>query len=325
MRKVRILIVAAALLAAVLPVSAQQAAIRYSYLNNGFAYTSAEREYVDCSQPFWVRLERIGFPGGSVAYKLELDFVAPKSINIPKNVKFSAQTNDGKIIRATQMAAERTGKRAFTDASGATFYWNRGQYLLEEADVQKLAGGTKIMEVAYNWSPDGFWQIEFRKNEFGQVLKRQLAALKQAPVPTEEIGDRIADYGDRTGSLTIVAKPDVTGDATFQLRYIYYKKTNLEDFELGIQLATGRSDVILLESPVVFSFKDGTSMQLLQQQEANNKVIVYPEPAELRRLMNNVKSVTYTTEDGVKHTVPLADFSGPLARQCSALLMVAPI
>ena len=66
-------------------------------------------------------------------------------------------------------------------------------------------------------------------------------------------------------------------------------------------------------------------MQLLQQQEANNKLIVYPEPAELRRLMNNVKSVTYTTEDGVKHTVPLADFSGPLARQCSALLMVAPI
>ena len=325
MRKLRDLILAAALLAAALPASAQQAAVRYSYMNNGFTYTSAEREYVDCSQPFWCRLERIGFPGGSVAYKLELDFVAPKSVNIPKNVKLSAQTNDGKIIRASQMAQERTGKRAFTDASGATFYWNRGQYLLEEADVQKLAGGVKIMEVAYNWSPDGFWQIEFRKNELGQVLKRQLAALMHAPVPTAEIGDRIADYGDRTNSLTIVAKPDVTGDATFQLRYIYYKKTNNEDFELGIRLATGRSDVILFESPVTFTFKDGTSMQLLQQQQANNQVIVYPSAAELRRLEKNVKSVTYTTEDGATHTFPLADFSGPLALQCSALLMVAPI
>ena len=325
MRKLRNLILAAALLVAALPVSAQQAAIRYSYLNNGFAYTSAEREYVDCSQPFWCRLERIQFPGGSVAYKLELDFVAPKSVNIPKNVKFSAQTNDGKIIRATQMAQERTGKRAFTDASGATFYWNRGQYLLEEADIQKLAGGVKIMEVAYNWQPDGFWQVEFRKNEFGQVLKRQLAAIKLAPVPTAEIGERIADYADRTNSLTIVAKPDVTGDATFQLRYIYYKKTNNEDFELGIKVATGRSDVLLFESPVSFTFKDGTTMQLMQQQEANNQVIVYPTSAELHRLMKNVKSVTYTTEDGATHTVPLADFSGPLALQCSALLMVSPI
>ena len=325
MRKLHSLILAAALLVAALPASAQQAAIRYSYLNNGFAYTSTEREYVDCTQPFWCRLERICFPGGSVAFKLELDFVAPKSVNIPKNVKFSAQTSDGKIVRATQMAQERTGKRAFIDKDGATFYWNRGQYLLEEADVQKLASGVKIMEVAYNWNPDGFWQIEFRKNEFGSVLKRQLSALKLAPVPTTEIGDRIADYGDRTGSLTIVAKPDVTGDATFQLRYIYYKKTNLEDFELGIQLATGRSDVILFESPVTFTFKDGTALKLIQQQEANNKLIVYPTPAELRRLMKNVKSVTYTTEDGATHTVPLADCSGPLALQCSALLMVAPI
>lgn len=325
MRKLRKLILAAALLVAALPASAQQASIRYSYMNNGFTYTSTEREYVDCSQPFWCRVERIGFPGGSVAYKLELDFVAPKSVNIPKNVKFSAQTNDGKIIRATQMAQERTGKRAFTDASGATFYWNRGQYLLEEADIQKLAGGVKIMEVAYNWQPDGFWQVEFRKNEFGSVLKRQLDALMHSPVPTAEIGDRIADYGDRTNSLTIVAKPDVTGDATFQLRYIYYKKTNNEDFELGIKMATGRSDVILFESPVTFTFKDGTTLELMQQQQANNQVIVYPTSAELHRLMKNVKSVTYTTEDGAKHTVPLADFSGPLALQCSALLMVAPI
>ena len=181
------------------------------------------------------------------------------------------------------------------------------------------------MEVAYNWQPDGFWQVEFRKNELGQVLKRQMAAIKAAPVPTTEIGDRIADYGDRTNSLTIVAKPDVTGDATFQLRYIYYKKTNNEDFELGIKMATGRSDVILFESPVTFTFKDGTTLQLMQQQQANNQVIVYPTSAELHRLMKNVKSVTYTTEDGAKHTVPLADFSGPLALQCSALLMVAPI
>ena len=73
MRKLRNIILAAALLVVALPATAQQAAIRYSYMNNGYAYTSAEREYVDCSQPFWCRVERIGFPGGSVAYKLELD------------------------------------------------------------------------------------------------------------------------------------------------------------------------------------------------------------------------------------------------------------
>lgn len=310
--------------ATVLPLSAQQSAIRYSYLNNGFAYTSTEREYIDCSQPFWCRMERIVFPGGSQAYKIELDFVAPKSVNIPKNVNLSAQTTDGKVLRSKQMAAERTGKRAFTTADG-TFYWNRGQYLFEPADMEKLASGVKIMEVAYNWTPDGFWQIEFRKNEFAQVLKRQLSALKLAPVPTTEIGDRIADYGDRTNSLTIVAKPDVTGDATFQLRYIYYKKTNAEDFELGIQLATGRADVVQFESDVQFFFTDGTSLTLLQQQEALNKLVVYPTPAELRRLCKKVKSVIYKTTDGVSHTVSLENFSAPLALQQSALLMVAPI
>ena len=188
----KLLMAAAALLGLWTAAPAQTpSVIRYSYLNNGFAYTSTEREMVEGSQPFWCRLERIVFPGGSKAYKLEFDFVAPKSVNIPKGAGLSLQTTDGKIIRAEQMAAERTGKRSFQGAGGQATWWNRGQYLLEEEDLGKLAAsGVKLMEVAYDWSPDGFWQIAFRGNELGKVLSRELAALKKEPVPEEEVGDQ---------------------------------------------------------------------------------------------------------------------------------------
>lgn len=325
MRRLTLFLAATVLLVSAALSASAQSAIRYSYLNNGFGYTSTEREYVDCSQPFWCRLERIVFPGGSLAYKIELDFVAPKSVNIPKNVKLSLQTTDGKIVRCDQIASERSGKRAFTAADGSVFYWNRGQYLLDEADIEKMAAGVKIMEVAYNWNPDGFWQIEFRKNEFGSVLKRQLSALKLTPKPSAELGDRIADYGDRTSSLTIVSKPDQLESASFFLRYIYYKKTNDEDFELIFQLATGRSDVVLFESPVVFTLTDGTKLELLQQQEANNLLILYPDAAQLRRLMKGVRSVSWQTEDGATHSMDLSALAAPLSLQYNALLMVAPI
>jgi len=319
---------------AALPVALTAAAqspvpIRYSYLSDGFAHISTERQRVEASIPFDVRLEKIIFPDGkSVSYKMELDFISPTAVTLPKAVKLSARTASGKIVSASQSyVSDGRSRSAFEDENGRILYWNRAQYVLEEAEVKLLAAGVELMEVAYNWSPDGFWQFTFKKNEFGSVLKQQLSALTLAPVPLSEIGDRIADYANRTGSITIIAKAAQCGDATVQLRYLYYKKNKREDFDLTLRLTPGRSDVLAFESPVVFTFTDGSQLTLPQQQEASNLIVLYPDADALRALFRKpVRSVTYQTTDGSSHTLDTgAEFSPELALQYNALLMVAPI
>ena len=308
--------------------AAQQVPIRYSYLSNGFVHISTERERVEAELPFEVRLEKIIFPDGkSVSYKMELDFISKTSVSIPKSVKLSARTASGKIVGASQVyQSDGRSRPAFDDGSGHTLYWNRAQYVFEEADMKLLAAGVSVMEVAYEWSPDGFWQFNFKKNEFGSVLKRHLSALTMTPPPLTEIGDRIADYANRTGSITIFAKAEKFDEATAQLRYIYYKNTNQEDFDLTLRLSTGRSDVLAFESPVVFHFADGSQMSLPQQQEANNLIILYPNADELRSLFKKpMRSVTYQTVEGATYTVSLPGFKEALAAQYNALMMVAPI
>lgn len=328
MRKILHILSVAALSLFAWAASAQQVPIRYSYLNDGFVHISTEREHVEAEMPFEVRLEKIIFPDGkSVTYKMELDFISKAVVSIPKGVKFSARTASGKIIGASQVyQSDGRSLPRFDDGSGHTLYWNRAQYVFEEADMKLLAAGVSVMEVAYEWSPDGFWQFNFKKDEFGSVLKRQLSMLTLTPPPLEEIGDRIADYANRTSSITIIAKAGNVGDITMQLRYIYYKKTNLEDFDLTMRLSTGRSDVLAFESPVVFQLSDGSQLSLMQQQEANNLIILYPGADELKALFKKpVSSVTYQTVDGQSYTLPLSGFKEALSAQYNALLMVAPI
>ena len=292
---------------ATLALHAQDVPVRYAYYHNGYAYVSTEREAVPGAD-FSVRLEKITLPGGSTAFRMELRF--DPALHFLKGTSFSAMTASGKVVRAEQLSADKK---------------NLALYLFEEDDIQRMAVGVTALEAAYDWSPDGFLSYSFKDNAFGTVLTRELSAIRRTPTPAVEIGDRVVRYVPQASSTVIVAREDEFEAAFCQLRYICYPATEKEDFDLTFRLKENAGDVILYDTPVVFSLSDGTSVTLTQRQAARGSLILYPTADDLRALFRReIRSVRFATDSGIVRQLSLDGLSSALSLQYNALLMVAP-
>jgi len=296
------------LLSTTFSVDAQEL-LRHNYKSNGYTYIGSERTLVKAGSsdkhPFYEKLEYVVFPDGeTTAYILEIDIEEERSYNFPKEVQLKATTFDGKIHSFKQYAGATTDKHQFTAEDGKTkVYWNVGKYMLEEDDLNRLISGVKYLEIAYSWSPEGFYSYTYSKDEFAQSLKAQKEAIMAAKEGAREIGD-VVDYVDNLGSTTVVAKPvSIPGnqvDLTVQMTYLYYKTVNSEDYDITMLLSKGdRKFDVPYESELEFTMEDGSVISLKQERESEDVVYMYPTVDQVKAFAyGKVKSVKIPLSDG---------------------------
>ena len=90
----RIILVAAALLTLSLTAASAQELLRSHFSFNGYNYISAELEKVPCDHPFYIRLERVGFPDNTYAYLMHINYEDKNSYEIPRGTKMAFTTPD---------------------------------------------------------------------------------------------------------------------------------------------------------------------------------------------------------------------------------------
>ena len=230
--------------------------VRHNYRYNGYTRVRTERLRVDTKgkSPFYVSVEYVVFPQGEDAYVLRLDFESERRSDFAKGVKFTATTTDGKLISSSQMYKAPEEREAFTGENGKAVYWNTAEYLFESKDFMRLLEGVKSIDVAVNWSPEGYIQRNFN-GEFSAALHELNDAVRNASAPAE-IGDNIAESSDNTGSKLILTKalevPGAKGMYRLSMNYIYYKGTNKEDYDLTIERG-----LFLLGQRLCFGLKTG--------------------------------------------------------------------
>lgn len=275
--------------------------VRHNYRYNGYTRVRSERLLVRTSQgdksPFFVSIEYIVFPQGEDAYVLRLDFESERRSDFAKGVKFTATTTDGKLISSSQMYKAPEAREAFTGENGKAVYWNTAEYLFESKDFMRLLEGVKSIDVAINWSPEGYIQRNFN-GEFSAALHELNDAVRNASAPAE-IGDNIEESSDNTGSKLILTKalevPGAKGMYRLSMNYIYYKGTNKEDYDLTIELAD-RERVIPLGAKAVFRLKDGEAVELLQERDAYGVFFCYPDAEQIKSLSRGIEALEIVGE-----------------------------
>ncbi len=272
--------------------------IRSNYKYNGYNRIRTERILVDPGdkRPFMTSLEYVGFPDGSTAYMLELNYISSVSKNAPKGVPFTATATDGKIISAKQIYGETTDKRAFPGPDGKPVYWNKLQYLLEEGAVQKMASGVKNTDIAFSFEPDDYLSTNFTGDEFGKAVKELYYAIKSEKPAEEELGDLIATYSNQRNSLTVITKPvEVKGENatyTLSMTYMYYKEAHEEGYDLNIAVKDGKVGEIAFETPVTFTLEDGSAVSLKEERDAADALICYPDAEQIKKMIRgNVTAI----------------------------------
>ena len=249
--------------------------IRYNYKTNGITHISADYDRIEVAgtDPFYTRVEFVGFPDGSSAYLLYMNFEQKAATNVPKGVKMAVTLPGGKIIRLDQIGTDDATKQAFTRGKNRV-YWNRTKYLVEKADMERMVKGIKSLDVITGWDPDDYIQVSFPSDELGKVIASQCKDILSASSSTAEVDGKIDRYSDNSSSLTVIAKPAVAKGTSniynIGMSYLYYKNTNSEDMDLTIQIGTDSVNQIDIEAPVVFTFSDGTSLTLRQTRESEN-------------------------------------------------------
>ena len=315
------------------PAFLQAQEIRYNYRNGGITRVSTEYELVTTGEadqhPTWVRLEYVRFKDGTVSYILYMNFEEKTAVNIPKGVRMAATLADGKLVRGEQSYAQKGNKRAFTSGKGRV-YWNRAQYMFDEADVKKMIKGIKELDVITGWNPDDYLQIKYSDNQLGKVLAAHYAAIGAALGASVGISaDGILDYANNSTSITIKARPSVAAGAQYKynvaITYLYYKNTNTEDIDLEFQLGTQKEIRIHYATPVVIELCDAEKIVLSQSREDVSRVMCYPTLAQVRKMIaKGVKSVTYTTEDGsVTDTFSGSSFTDAVSKGYQTVMSVA--
>lgn len=278
--------------------------IRYNYKTNGITHISADYDRVEVAgtDPFYTRVELVGFPDGSSAYLLYMNFEQKTATNVPKGVKMAVTLPGGKIVRLDQIGTDSATKQAFMRGKNRV-YWNRTKYLVEKADMEKMVRGIKSIDVITGWEPDDYIQIAFASDELGKVISSQCKDILDASSSTAEVDGKIDRYSDNSSSLTVIAKPAVAKGSSniynIGMSYLYYKNTNAEDMDLTIQIGTEAVNMIDIEAPVVFTFSDGTSLTLRQTRESENFLCLYPTMDDVRKLISgSVKSISIQTKKG---------------------------
>ena len=260
--------------------------IRYNYKTNGITHISADYDRIEVAgtDPFYTRVEFVGFPDGSSAYLLYMNFEQKAATNVPKGVKMAVTLPGGKIIRLDQIGTDDATKQAFIRGKNRV-YWNRTKYLVT------------------GWDPDDYIQVSFPSDELGKVIASQCKDILSASSSTAEVDGKIDRYSDNSSSLTVIAKPAVAKGTSniynIGMSYLYYKNTNSEDMDLTIQIGTDSVNQIDIEAPVVFTFSDGTSLTLRQTRESENFLCLYPTMEDVRKLVTGtVKSISVQTKKG---------------------------
>lgn len=327
----RLLLAAAALLTLSLSVASAQELLRSHFSFKGYNYISAELEKVPCDHPFYLRLERVGFPDNTYAYLMHINFEDKVSYEIPRGAKMAFTTSDGKIVRAEQIGQGGGEHRAFTNADGKRVYWNSGQYMITEDELVKLLSGVKSIDVITGWDPDDYFQTAFKNDELGKALARQYEVIQDVKGEAVEVQQEdIVNYSDNNNSLTVLTQAHVAqGDKmpyNVSVNYLYYKDSNTEDFDINFMLGTEDQYLIPIDSKVTITLEDGSVMTLQQQRDAYNTVYLYPTPQQTKALRSGVKGLSVETEKGTLTDSFSGDgFSAVINRLYNTLMAVAAL
>lgn len=310
--------------------SAQDNTLRASYKYDGLVHISTEPEYVSVpGHPFRLKMESVVFPDKSSAYLLYLEFEDSEYRSIPKGVKIGVSLPGGKVVRGEQVG--NGGERRSFETPRGRVYRNTAKYIFEVQDMDKMLSGVTGLDVVTGFGPDDYFQLNFHGDEFTEVISRHIGAIRNAPLPPDEVSvDDISGYSDNSGSITVLTRPIVARAEKYiynvALNYLYYKNTDKEDFDLNFMIGTEDSHEIPLGSEIVFGLKDGSEIVLRQEREQVNTVYCYPDTAQVKALMTGVASLTIRTGNEVIEDVFSGNsFSEALARQYRALMAVAEL
>jgi hypothetical protein len=320
-----------AAVAALASLSIQAQEIRTNYRSEGMTHISTDYELLDIgSIPTWTRVELVGFPDGSSMYLLYLNLEQKNATTVPKGVKMAVTLPNGKIIRLEQIGQDSSTKRRLDNG----LFWNRLKFAAEPADMEKMVGGIKSIDIVTGWNPDDFIQASFADNALASLLKRHCEAILKAADHTTELQATLAGHTDNLNSVMNTANPLVgKGDRFLYniiLSHLYYKNTNTEDIDLAFMLGTQDSYHFEYDAPVRFTLKDGSVIELKQTRDDTNFVYLFPTLEDLRRMADGVESLSIVHEEGVvvdTFSQPLADgefsFADAINQQLQLLLSLS--
>ncbi|MBR6346353.1 MAG: hypothetical protein IKR69_03090 [Bacteroidales bacterium] len=271
--------------------AASGAGIRSNYrTSSGVTHILSDYVYIDkAAVPFHLATELVGFPDGSTAYLLHINYEEKTVRNVPKGVKMAVTLAGGKILRFEQMSSDDPTRRAFMNSKKERVYWNHTKYLVETKEMEKMVKGVKSIDVITGWDPDDYIQLSFPGDEFALTLKQQCSDIYTAAEKTEQLSGSLGNYSDGASSLMITAKPIPAKGARCSynicLTYIYYKNSNSEDFDISFMIGSDSIWHVPYDAPVVITLGDGSSIKLQQTRDEDNFVYVYPKLDELRAIM----------------------------------------
>ena len=281
--------------------------IRGNYLSGKISHISTEYEalsFGDCNAQ--IRVEQAGFPEGGVLYLLYINLEQKSSVVAPKGVKMALTLKSGGIVRVEQIGEDSSTKPRLENG----LFCNRLKYAVEQADMDKILGGVKSLDVVYGWNPDDYLQLSFSDDEFAALLRRHIEAIRSAAGATIPLSAELAGYSDNLESVLATTKPIVArGQQRIYnviLSYLYYKNSNTDDIDLAFQIGTEDTYHIPLDAEVSFVLSDGSTLVLPQTRDEFNLVYVYPSMSDVRRLIKGVREIRipYVAPGGTSASSP---------------------
>lgn len=314
--------------AAFTAVSAQGQSIRCNYRSNGMTHISTAYESLELSgTPAEARVELAGFPDGSALYVLYLNLLQKTATVVPKGVKMGVTLSSGKIIRLDQIGQFSATPPRLENG----LFVNRLKYAVEPADMEMMVRGIKGVDIITGWNPEDFIQGNFAADEMGSLLKRHCEAILAASERTIDLEAQLSGYTDNVNSILSTTNPVVARGENFAyniiVSHLYYKNTNEEDVDLAFVLGAEKKYHIPLDSPVRFTLRDGSVIELLQTREDDNFVYVYPSMEEMARLCSaGIASLSVDYEGGVLQDRFTEEngFSEAVNQQVQLLLSLSP-
>lgn len=319
-------------LALLLALPAIGQSIRTNYRSGGITHISTDYEEIQLGEiPAQMRVELAGFPDGSILYLLYINLVQKTATVVPKGVKMAVTLNNGKLVRMEQIGEDSATKRRLDNG----FFLNRLKYAAEGADVEKMVGGIKSIDIITGWNPDDYVQASFPGNQMGDLLKRHCETIRDAAAKTIELKSAISSYTENLNSILSATEPIVARGANMDynilLSHLYYKNNNEEDIDLAFVIGSKEQYHIPYDSAVRIMLNDGSVIGLLQTRDDVNFVYVYPTLDDLSRMVNvGIKTLSIDYEDGIlTDTFPPREdgafsFSEAVNQELQLLLSMSP-
>lgn len=313
----------AVFIASALLMGAQE--IRTNYRSGNMTRISTDYEEINCGEcPVWTRVEKVGYKDGSTLYVLYLNFEQKTSANVPKGVKMAINLTGGGFVRVEQIGQDSATKRAF-QRGGNKVYWNRTKYAIDNADMTKIMRGVSSIDVVTGWNPDDYIQMKFPGDELAALLRRHVDAIGKAASSTINLTAELGSRANNRNNILTSTKPITARGANYaynvSLTHLYYKNTNLEDFDLKIQIGSSKTHHIAIDSPITFTLANGSTLVLKQAVEEDDFFTVYPSMRELRQLCGGIRAITVSYDGGTLSDTFSGDALSSAINQQYQLLM----